>query len=88
MVASRHAIDLGYSISLCLCSFVQGGAERAPLAGTAPPMVVSVPLHLCSRMQANMPAAVGRGVDCAVGAFVEAAAMLAAVAHFTFGRSS
>lgn len=60
-------------------------AELAPLAGRASPMLVSVPLHICSGVQTIAPAALRRGVDYAVGAFVEATAMLAVVAHFSSG---
>ena len=48
-------------------------------------MLVSVPLHLYSGVQALAPAAVQRSLHCAVGAFVEAAAIMVAVATFSFG---
>jgi hypothetical protein len=85
MVASRHASD---SISARLCSCVQEDAVCPPLAATAPPVLVRMPLHLCAAIQAAAPSVVGRGLNSAVGAIVETTAMLAAVAHFTFNLRS
>ena len=65
---------------------MQEEPEVAPVAGKASPMLVYVPLHLCSGIQSMAPAAVRRSLDCAVAAFVEATAMLAAFMHFSLSR--
>ena len=46
---------------------------------------MSLQLHICSGAQAIAPKAVRGTLDCAVAALVEAAAVFAALVHFSFG---
>ena len=50
------------------------------------PLLVSLQLHLCSGVQAVAPKAVRGVLDCAVSAFVEAAAACTAIVKFSLGK--